>query len=213
VITIDLDAVNRGGKLLAVWGAVHKVRSESSRRGAAKGKVPPMPILGTQIERTARPLIKNGLVGGPLAAAPESNRRKESYNRVARSEWAQFAASIQESLALYDGFDGDCGNQWLVDPKVRTAARYRQLARMLADDRIWINSASTVCTQFLAVELTAFATPGASSADCGGRTPTYDANNIFRSLLTSGVPTGVDDGLARDEKPHSTTAFPFLAAP
>jgi hypothetical protein len=148
-----------------------------------------------------------------LAAASQSNRRKERYNRVARTEWAQFEASIQESLALYDGFDGNCGNQWLVDPKVKTPARYQQLAHMLADDRIWINSASTVCTQFLAVELTAFATQGASSGDCGGRTPTYDANNIFRSLLTSGVTTGVDDGLARDEKVHSTTAFPFLAAP
>ena len=214
VIAIDLDVVNRGGKLLAVWSAVHKTRrGEATHRDAAKGETPPMPTLGTQIERTARPLIKNGLVGGPLAAAPESNRRKESYNRVARTEWSQFAANIQESLALYDGFDGSCGNQWLVDPKVKTGARYRQLARLLADDRIWINSTSTVCTQFLAVELTAFATQGASSDDCGGRTPTYDANNIFRSLLAGGVPTGVDDGLGRDEKVHSTTAFPFLAAP
>jgi uncharacterized protein DUF4331 len=214
VISIDLDVVNRGGALLAVWSAVHKPsRTEAPVRGGPAGKAPPMPALGVQIERTARPLIKNGLVGGPLAVDSVSNRRKESYNRVARTDWAQFAANIEETLGLYDGFDGTCGNQWLADPKAGTVARYQPLAAMLADDRLWINSASTVCTQFLAVELTAFGAPGARSGDCGGRTPNYDANNIFRSLLTNGTAAGVDDGLTRDEKAHSTTEFPFLAAP
>ncbi|MEO8621384.1 MAG: hypothetical protein ABI625_09985, partial [bacterium] len=214
VLSIDLDVVNKGGTLLAVWGAVHKpTRMEASQRTSAQGTTPPMPTLGTQIERTARPLIKNGLVGGPLAPDSVSNRRKESYNRVARIGWAQFSGNIQETLGLYDGFDGNCGNQWLVDRKADALARYQPLAKMLADDRLWVNSASTVCTQFLAVELTAFGTPGASSTDCGGRTPTYDANNIFRSLLVNGKAAGVDDGLTRDEKASSTTNFPFLAAP
>lgn len=214
VISVDLDVVNRGGRLLAVWGAVHKPsRVESGRPAGAKGRAPTMPTLGVQIERTARPLIKNGLVGGPLAPDSLSNRRKERYNRVARKDWAQFAASIQESLELYDGFDGKCGNQWLADPRVNAAVRYQTLASMLADDRLWVNSASPLCTQFLAVELAAFATPGAQSSDCGGRTPNYDASNIFRSLLTNGTTVGVDDGLKRDEKVHSTTDFPFLAAP
>jgi hypothetical protein len=214
VISIDLAVVNRGGQFLAVWSAVHKPsRMEPSPAKATKGKNPMMPTLGVQIERTARPLIKNGLVGGPLAPDSVSNRRKESYNRVARTGWAQFAANIEETLGLYDGFDGICGNQWLADPKANAIARYQPLAKVLADDRLWINSASTVCTQFLAVELTAFATPGALSGDCGGRTPNYDASNIFRSLLTNGTAVGVDDGLKRDDKVHSTTDFPFLAAP
>jgi hypothetical protein len=51
------------------------------------------------------------------------------------------------------------------------------------------------------------------SGDCGGRTPNYDASNIFRSLLVNGTPTGVDDGLKHPDKVHSTTDFPFLAAP
>ena len=75
------------------------------------------------------------------------------------------------------------------------------------------NSKSAVCTQFLAVELTAFNAPGALSGDCGGRTPNYDASNIFRSLLTNGTMGGVDDGLSHDDNVHSTTEFPFLAAP
>jgi hypothetical protein len=49
--------------------------------------------------------------------------------------------------------------------------------------------------------------------DCGGRSPTYSAANIYRSLLANGKPFGIDDGLMRDEHDHSSTAFPFLAAP
>jgi hypothetical protein len=32
-------------------------------------------------------------------------------------------------------------------------------------------------------------------------------------LLVNGTTTGVDDGLKSDDKMHSTTNFPFLAAP
>jgi hypothetical protein len=213
VISVDLDVVNRGGKLLAVWGAVHKPsRGESGRREGANGRAPTMPTLGVQIERTARPLIKNGLVGGPLAPDSVSTRRKERYNRVARKDWAQFAASIQESLELYDGFDGTCGNQWLADPEVNAAVRYQPLARMLADDRLWVNSASTMCTQFLAVELAAFATRGTEQrrAVAGPRTTTRQHLPV---ALSNGTTVGVGDGLKRDDKVHSTTDFPFLAAP
>jgi hypothetical protein len=214
VLSIDLDVLNRGGKLLAVWSAVHKPsRIVRARRNGTNGKTPAAPALGVQIERTGRPLIKNGLVGGPLAPDSVSSRRKEKYNRVARTGWAQFSVNIAETLGLYDAFDGDCGNQWLADSKTDRAVRYEPLATLLADDRLWVNSASTVCTQFLGVERTAFATRGALSGDCGGRMPHYDASNIFRSLLTNGTAVGVDDGLKRDDKLHSTTEFPFLAAP
>jgi hypothetical protein len=211
VLSLDLDVVTAGGKLLAVWGAVHKApRVDPSRMAGTGGEIPASPALGEQIERTARPLIKTALVGGPLQPDAVSDPRKERYNRVARDDWAEFAFYIEDTLALYDGFDGQCGNQWLAD---LLPMRYRTLARVLADDRLWINSKSRVCTQFLAVELTEFETPGALSGDCGGRTPNYDASNMFRSLLTNGTTTGVDDGLKRPDKVHSTTDFPFLAAP
>jgi len=214
VVSIDLDVVATGGKLLAVWGSVHRVpRANSAQLPGKEGKFSAMPTLGRQIERTARPLIKNALVGGPLAADTLSNRRKEAYNRVARSGWEQFSGDIQNTLGFYDGFDGKCGNQWLADGKVKSPAQYQILAKILADDRLWINSQSTICRQFLAVEFTALGTRGALSGDCGGRTPNYDASNIFRSLLTNGTSTGIDDGLKHDEKVHSTTDFPFLAAP
>jgi hypothetical protein len=175
------------------------------------GKTPPIPTLGEPIERTARPLIKTTLVGGPLSPDTESDQRKEAYNRVARNDWAKFSSDIQKTLELYDGFDGKCGNQWLAD--TNAPHRYDRLAKLLADDRVWVNSKSSSCTQFLAVELTEFHTAGALSSDCGGRTPNYDASNLFRSLLMNGTMTGGIDGLDHDDKVHSTTDFPFLAAP
>ena len=214
VVSIDLDVVATGGKLLAVWSAVHRAPPANKAQISGKqGKFPAIPNLGKQIERTARPLIKNALVGGPIAADDLSNRRKEAYNRVARSGWQRFSADIQNSLGFYDGLDGTCGNQWLADSRAKAPLRYADLAKILADDRLWINSRSTVCTQFLAVEFTAFGTPGALRRDCGGRTPNYNASNIFRSLLSNGTTAGVDDGLNHDEEVHSTIDFPFLGAP
>ena len=214
VMSIDLDVLTKGGDLLAVWGAVHKVpRATPSHVKSSAEKTPPIPKLGEPIERTARPLIKTALVGGPLAPDTESDQRKEAYNRVARNGWENFSSDIEKTLGLYDGFEGKCGNQWLADTKGEASHRYDRLAKVLADDRVWVNSKSTVCTQFLAVELTEFQTPGALSNDCGGRTPNYDASNIFRSLLVNGTMTGAIDGLDRDDKVHSTTDFPFLAAP
>jgi hypothetical protein len=205
VVSIDLDVVSTGGRMLAVWGTVHK------QIAAGQTTQRTMPKLGEQIERTARPLIKNALVGGPLAPDSISDQRKEAYNRAARSEWGRFASDIERTLGLYDGFDGQCGNQWIAKPG--SARRYAVLSRLLADDRIWINSSSSQCTQFLAVEFTALGSPGASPSDCGGRTPNYDASNIFRSLLANGIVSGFDDGLHQDDKVHSTVEFPFLAEP
>jgi hypothetical protein len=214
VISVDLDVVASSGDLLAVWGAVHRVpHAAPSHVKSTADKTRPIPRLGEQIERTARPLIKTALVGGPLAPDNESDQRKEAYNRVGRNGWAKFSSDIQKTLGLYDGFDGKCGNQWLADTKAEASHRYERLAKILADDRVWVNSKSVVCTQFLSVEFTYLQTPGAISSDCGGRTPNYDASNIFRSLLVNGTTRGADDGLNHDDKVHSTTDFPFLAAP
>ena len=92
----------------------------------------------------------------------------------------------------------------------RGAERYDALARLLADDRLWVNGASTTCTQYLAVE---FDHVGAINADCGGRTPTMDAVDVFRALLANGTVRGLDDGVDRDDGAPSDTRFPFLAAP
>jgi hypothetical protein len=203
VVSIDLDLVNRGGALLGVWGATYAIRAApATKRGA-------FPALGTPMDRVGRTLTGNALIG-PLDAAEVSSRRKEQYNRAAASDWPQFTSDIQRTLGLYDAFDGRCGNQWLADKRAAPSQRYRTLARLLADDRLWVDSRAKLCTRYLAVELNA---TGTTNADCGGRTPDYDAIDVYRSLLVNGSELGVDDGVAQDEKAHSSTTFPFLADP
>jgi hypothetical protein len=191
VVSIDVDRVAKQGALLAVWATT------SSEYG--------------QLDRVGRPLTGNALLG-TLATAAESDKLKEQYNRATPATAARFVPEIEKNLGLYDGFDGKCGNQLLAS-RGATAGRYRELAALLADDRLWVNSAYGVCRQFFAVELAELTGPDTFDNDCGGRTPTYSAANVYRSLLANGTPAGIDDGLTRDKREHSSTEFPFLAAP
>jgi hypothetical protein len=191
VVAIDLDLVTKGGAMLGVWAQT------SSHDGP--------------LDRMGRPLTGNALLG-TLATAIVSDKLKEDYNHETPATAARFAPEMEKTLGLYDGFDGKCGNQLLAG-KAANAGRYRQLATLLADDRLWVNSASKVCTHFFAVELAQLTGQHALADDCGGRSPTYSAANIYRSLLANGKPEGIDDGLVRDEHDHSSSAFPFLAAP
>ena len=188
VVSVDMGLVNKGGSLLAVWGAT--VGPER------------------QIDREGRPLTGNALLG-LFATVDVSNELKEDYNAATPQDAARFIAEIRKALGVYDGFDGHCGNQLLA----AKADRYRTMAALLADDRLWINSKSGVCTQLFAVELASLAGRKDSKNDCGGRTPNYDSVNVYRSLLVDGTSSSVDDGIHRDELVHSTTEFPFLAAP
>src|SRR6185295_5649692 len=147
------------------------------------------------------------------APGEESNRCKESYNRAAPAEWPQFTDDIALTLGLYDGFDGICGNQWLAARQEGMPGRYAALARLLTDDRLWVDSSSATCRQYFSVELAHIGSPDAHAGDCGGRTPEEDAVDVFRSLLVLGRTAGVEDGVERDDQVHSLSVFPFLAAP
>jgi hypothetical protein len=192
VVAIDIERVARQGPLLGIWATT------SSAYG--------------QLDRVGRPLTGNALLG-TLATAVESDKMKEDYNRATPTTAARFVPEIEKNLGLYDGFDGKCGNQLLASKSVTGAGRYRELATLLADDRLWVNSAYGVCKQFFALELAELTGPSTADNDCGGRTPTYSAANVYRSLLANGTPAGIDDGLTRDKREHSSTVFPFLAAP
>lgn len=193
VVSVDLSAVSKGGKLLAVWGTTS--------------------VAGKQIDRMARPFVGNTLLGsGPFSTDDASGLRRQEYNKALPANGAQFVEDLQKSLAFQDSLDGVCGNQLLAEPD-ETASRYRALAKVFADDRLWINSASSVCTQFFAVELASLAGQKSMGNDCGGRAPTYDTSNAWRSLLIAGTPTGITDGLSQDEHAPSATVFPFLAPP
>jgi hypothetical protein len=191
VIAIDLDVVAKGGPLLAVWATT----SDDKR----------------QIDRMGRPLTGNALLG-TIAPDEVSDALKERYNAATPATSVQFVDEIEKGLALYDGFDGPCGNAWLAEART-PKHRYRKLATLLADDRLWVDSRATECNEFLAVELAHFSGNTAAARDCGGRTPTEDAIDIYRSLLANGTTRGVDDGVDSDDHEHSNSVFPFLAAP
>jgi hypothetical protein len=194
------DASTGGAATLGPAALVAVALLGCARTPAAPQDLPARPALGAPIDRVGRALTANALIGlrAPDAAA---EGRKEAYNRARPADGAAFVADLAEGLALYDGFDGVCGNQWRVD----RAPGYLGLARLLADDRLWIDARQTTCTQYLALER-------GVAGDCGGRTPAEDACDVFRSLLVLGAPAGIDDGVATDD--HAPTArFPFLAAP
>lgn len=191
VVAIDLDVVAKGGPLLAVWATT----SDTKR----------------QFDRMGRPLTGNALLG-TIAPAEVSDDLKERYNAATPATAASFVGEIEKGLALYDGFDGACGNSWLADAKAAAADRYRPLATLLADDRLWVDSRRTECTQFFAVELANLSGRTDAANDCGGRTPVEDAIDVYRSLLANGTTRGIDDGVDRDDHEHSTSVFPFLAA-
>ena len=192
VVSVDLDLVSQGGPWLAVWSA-----TQGPQR---------------QIDRAGRPLTGNALLG-TLAPEEISDAFKETYNMATPADGAKFVDEIATNLGLYDGFDGRCGNQWLADAKAKPQQRYHALAALLADDRLWVNGASSTCTEFFAVERAALGGNRELAKDCGGRAPSYSAANVYRSMLVDGTTGSVSDGLAHDEREHSDRVFPFLAAP
>jgi hypothetical protein len=195
VIQVDLAVAARGGPIVAVWG------TSASGQG--------------QLDRMGRPFVGNTLLGvSPFSDDQPSGDERQRFNTTTVKGSAVYAPTIARSLAMQDSLDGTCGNQVLADRIRDPATRYQALARVFADDRLWVNTASQTCSQFFAVELAALAGRRQYAADCGGRSPVYDTPNVWRSLLVAGTTGGTHwDGLERDEHAPSATDFPFLAPP
>ena len=187
--------------------------------GFAVGCQPAAPALGTQIDRMGRPAI-NTAVSDPFdtVTGKSVDEAKDAYNAVATpSDWAgTFSGDFQKSLAILDALDQNCGNQLVA--KAATggtvpADRYATLGGVLADDQLYVNTASSTCSLYLAVEAD-YTGLAPNNGDCGGRTPLEDVADESYSLLATGQPSGVTDGVDSDgDGPPSITAFPFLRAP
>lgn len=116
--------------------------------------------------------------------------------------------AFQGRLAIYDSLDTDCGNQLVADA---TDTRYDLLTTVLTDDKLYVNTESGSCEQYLAVEANAV---GDLNNDCGGRTPLHDTIDVTYSVLAIGALSGVTDGIPEDaDGDASNTEFPFLAPP
>jgi hypothetical protein len=155
-------------------------------------------------------LTGNSLLG-TFASSAVANGMKEDWNSETPGRSSRFAPLIAQGLAYYDGFDGICGDQWLANASFSDQRRYQTLSALLADDRLWINSNARSCRTLFAVERAALGGEDTLGADCGGRAPSYDSANAYRSLLVSGRIGAIDDGVHSDDHAHSDSVFPYIA--
>jgi hypothetical protein len=213
------DTTGTGGGGTSATGATSATSSGSSTSTGVGSTTtstgtgmttPPAPVLGKQIDRFGRPAINTALNHSfdkdPMAAG----KAKDAYNAEAdASMWATLAApQFAGNLAILDGLDTKCGNQIAAGP-TPTAGRYAALAGVLADDRVWLNTAATACTTYLAVEADFL---GNANMDCGGRKLDYDVIDASYTALATGGAGAVGDGVAADADTKGAT-FPYLAGP
>ncbi len=167
-------------------------------------------LLARQIDRNGRPAVATALIA-PLADPGPRGVQRDAYNAAAQSAWSTFRDEIRSNLAIYDSLDTMCGNQVLATPGGTTPERYNTLAGALADDRLYVNAASSTCVQYLGVELNA--TGVVANGDCGGRTPLEDVIDVTYTALVSNLAVAVGDNVPSDNVVQSNTVFPFLAPP
>jgi len=179
---------------------------------------PPPPRVGAvQIDRMGRAGVNTALTNPffrESVASEESQHERilDDYNAANDpSQWvARFSSLIAPNLAVLDGLDGVCGNQVLAGP-APVAGRYKALADILADDQLYVNTASGTCNQYLAVEANAI---GIANTDCGGRTPLENTIDVTYSVVAVGALSGVTNGVTSDaDGTASLTVFPFLDRP
>ena len=179
---------------------------------------PPPPRVGAvQIDRMGRAGVNTALTNPffrESVASEESQHERilDDYNAANDpSQWVvRFSSLIASNLAILDGLDGVCGNQVLAGPAPE-AGRYKALADILADDQLYVNTASGTCEQYLAVEAKAL---GITNTDCGGRTPLENTIDVTYSVVAVGALSGVTNGVTSDaDGTASLTVFPFLDRP
>jgi hypothetical protein len=199
------------------------------------GGNPPVPGIGTQIDRLGRGAINVSVTNGfDLNSTPRPGRdaTRNAYNADGdMANWVtNWSPQLQAILAIFDGADTVCGNQLLACGQASgcpsgtapAAGRYQALANLLADDVLFVDTSKTTCGIYLGVEATAVGLTAAAN-DCGGRTPLYDvvdvtytAATVGLSGIVDGVTTGtfpINDNATNQETAPSLTTFPFLAAP
>jgi len=194
--------------------------------GDADAGPPPPPTLGAQIDRFGRPAINTAL-NHTFDTSAAKGPAKDAYNADSDAgAWgAEYTPQFALNLAIYDSLDtggftdggGGCGNQFLAQDDAG-AARYHALAGVLANDKMWIYTGSTTCTQYLGVELVATGAippnPDGGAVDqCGGRTLGEDVIDETYSVVASGMLSGVSDGIGAVASKTDGTAFPYLSDP
>jgi hypothetical protein len=206
-------------------------------------------MASTQLDRMGRPTINVAVtdpfnlpytgtgMGGATRDATRLAYNSDSNQAMWQANWGPVLA---KTLALYDGVDQKCGNQfgacansmgcangytptaYNAQAAPTSAGTYGMLADVLADDQLYINVGNTNCSFYLGVEANVLGVPGTNTL-CGGRTPLVDVVDETYTAATvgfAGFPTppatafSITDGVnAKAGAMASLTTFPFLANP
>ncbi len=185
---------------------------------------PAAPVLGDEIDRMGRPGVNTAMTD-PFD--PDMNKQamtKEMYNQGNDpSMWVvNWTGAFIANLAKWDSLNGACGDQAgydfpnnpRVSPPMTPVAAYGTLAAALADDELYVDTTQTTCSLYLAVELNTLTGGLAGKNDCGGRTLTANVIDETYSLVMTGQPAGVTNGVLKDaDNAMGMASFPFLNAP
>lgn len=205
--------------LLAALGAASgcgdnlPARPDANRDAPADAATdPPPPALGPMVDRVGRPLIARLLVGTALPSA-ERRAKQRDYQESTPLAGFRFEAEIAANLALYDGADSAAQP----GDECRPVTFYPTLARVLANDRLFVDTTKAGCDRFFSVERDFLTSPNDDvPTSCGGFAPSQDAVDdlysvLIRALGSTNLPgPPVPDGVG----PHADTlgndSFPFL---
>ena len=201
----DDNNQNDGGNDVNVQD--QKANDVTQSDASDSGGNPAPPTLKTQVDRIGRPAINTAL-NHVFDTTSGAGTAKDTYNADKNlAGWTTaYAGEFAKNLGIFDALDTVCGNQIAF----AKANSYSTLAGVTADDRLYLNTAGTMCTTYLAVEANVL---GITNNDCGGRALTYDVIDATYSAVAVGAFTGVTDGIAADTAKTGGTAFPYLAAP
>jgi hypothetical protein len=201
------------------------------------GGIPAPPVLGAQLSRAGRPVVKRALIG-PFADEATRAAAWQAYDRASDpASWkttqvrpgVTIAGELAANLAVFDAIDkglvvpnrtlAGCGNafRYAAPP---SAQSYAGGAEIFADDQLYIDTAKPTCGVYLALEIELASAGTFVHAACGGRTPAHDVVDATYSVLGSGTDAldpanGLSGRISDAVGPHSDTSesFPFLGAP
>lgn len=210
--------------------------------------IPDAPELGVQLDRMGRPVIGTALVGSFRDPDDVAIMKKTAYGELSDpAMWAtapvatgrSVAAELATNLAILDVLDKGnaaipgtgpnapgCKNQVLYNGTpagggTPSATSYDTLARVLADDMLYVDTSKATCTSFLSLEIEASTGGVVLHTQCGGRTPTHDVIDHLYSLLIAGLngftlPPALQPRITDNVGAHadvSDTAFPYFGPP
>jgi hypothetical protein len=158
-----------------------------------------------QLDRVGRPAVNTALNHGFDPSTTTAGTAKDAYNQDSTpAQWAtNYAAQFAGNLAIIDALDTVCGNQL----GYSATTGYATVAGALTDDKLYLNTAGTTDTSYLAVEVGALS--GTANTDQGGRGLAFKVMDATYSALSGAT---VTNGITGNNVPFLTT-FPYEAAP